>query len=72
MSPRNPQPDCKLEKVASAAISAGLPAWITPELIKATMEVWQPYYRDELTDLDAIEILQSTSRLFEVITARNS
>ncbi len=69
MSPRNPQPDCKQEMVASAAISVGLPAWITPELIRATMEVWQPFYPEVLTEEDAVTIIQSVGSLFRALSS---
>jgi hypothetical protein len=46
---------------------AGIPAWITPELIKDTLQTWQPYYNQQLSEADAVEILQSVGRLLDVM-----
>src|SRR5690606_20619322 len=43
----------------------GLPDWITPELIAETLDVWQPHYDKQLTDGDAIEILQGDAALLD-------
>lgn len=44
------------------AIPAGAPSWITPELIRDTIETWQPYYAQDLTIEDALTILLSVVR----------
>ena len=43
------------------------PAWITANLIRETLDTWQPYYDEELTLWDAIEILQNFGRLFDTL-----
>ena len=43
------------------------PAWITSELIRQTIKVWQPYYRSRLTADDAVTMIVAVSRMFEVI-----
>lgn len=48
-----------------------LPAWITDELIAETLEVWQPYYADRLTEQDAIGILLGVGRLFDQLGSDN-
>lgn len=45
----------------------GLPDWITPELIAETLDVWQPRYDKQLTDDDAVEILQGVAALLDAI-----
>lgn len=50
---------------ATASVPPGTPTWITPELIAATLRVWQPYYAKPLSIVDALEILQNTARLLE-------
>lgn len=45
----------------------GTPAWITPKLLQRTMETWQPFYKEPLTLDDAVIILISVGRLFEVL-----
>lgn len=37
------------------------------QLLKETIRVWQPSYDEELTTQDAIEILDNTISLFELL-----
>lgn len=46
----------------------GVPEWITPELVRATMETWQPFYCAPLTPDDAVVILTNVGRLFRVLS----
>lgn len=43
--------------------SPGAPSWITAELVAETLRVWQPYYRERLTEVEAIEILLNAAHL---------
>lgn len=45
----------------------GTPAWMTPALINETLETWQPYYDEELTMRDAIEILRGIGMLSDIL-----
>ena len=45
----------------------GVPRWITPELVAYTIETWQPYYSEQLTIADSLEILLSVSRLVDAL-----
>lgn len=45
----------------------GLPDWISPDLIEATIEVWQPSYSERLTAEDAIEILLGVGILLDAL-----
>ena len=58
--------DSYLEK-AGPEVPAGLPGWITLELIEETMRVWQPYCTEPLTTSDACEILLNVAQLFDVL-----
>lgn len=49
-------------------VPEGAPAWITPALIRETMAIWQPFYRDSITRDDAVRILTCVGRLFEVLS----
>ena len=53
---------------AAWAVPAGLPAWITDDLIAETLRVWQPYYAQPLTPEDAIGILLNVGNLFGVLS----
>ena len=44
------------------------PDWITPELIEKTLRTWQPYYDEPLIPEDALEIISSVGRLFDVLS----
>ena len=50
-----------------AIVPAGAPKWITPELIRETLRVWQVYYPERLTVDDALTILISVSLLGEPV-----
>lgn len=47
--------------------TAGLPDWITPDLVAETIDVWQSRYDKQLTDRDAIEILLGTAALLDAL-----
>ena len=56
----------------SIPVPPGAPSWVTSELIAQTIETWQPYYRDCLTEQDALDILMSVGRLFEILLGSKS
>ena len=73
MSPSNHKKDCKVMKDARPRIlPAGTPEWITAELIEATIRVWQPYYQATLTPDEAVTMIQSVGRLYEVLSSGSS
>ena len=45
----------------------GSPAWVTSELLRDTIETWRPYYPEQLTVTDALDILLAVSRLVDTI-----
>lgn len=53
---------------SARAIPAGAPGWVTQELIKHTISVWQPYYDAPLTAEDALAIIQSVGQLFNALS----
>jgi hypothetical protein len=70
MSRSNRQSDCqKPEEATTLLLPAGTPAWITPELVEATIRTWQPYYKTPLTTDDAIEIIRNAGLLFDVLSS---
>jgi hypothetical protein len=44
------------------------PAWVSENLIQATLTVWQPYYDAPLTREDAIEMILAASRLLGALS----
>lgn len=63
--------DCSAPKRADA-LPPGTPAWITPELVQRTIRVWQPFYPSSLTLDDAVTILSSVGRLFQILSRDDS
>ncbi len=53
------------------AVPPGAPKWITTEEIEYTLRVWQPYYRQLLTALDALEIMVNVRNLLDVMMSQN-
>ena len=45
----------------------GSPDWVTSELLHDTIETWRPYYPEQLTVTDALDILLAVSRLVDTI-----
>lgn len=58
----NPRPSALDE-----AVPPGSPAWITPELIRETIRVWQPHYSASVTPEDAVTILMCVGELLPVL-----
>jgi hypothetical protein len=71
MARHNRQSDCQPREDAKSIVPAGSPDWITPELIEATIRVWQPYYEAILTPDDAVTMIMGVGRLFEVLSSRS-
>lgn len=47
-----------------SGLPPGTPAWITPELVAQTLEVWQPYYETPLSVEEAVAMIKCVGRLF--------
>jgi len=66
---RRVQPERESERGGDAvAVPPGTPEWITPELIRRTLQVWQPYYAQRLTPEDAVTMIRSAGELFAVLS----
>lgn len=53
---------------SSTTVPPGAPEWVTSELIEYTIRVWERYYSAALTPEDALEIIQSSARLFQLLS----
>jgi hypothetical protein len=53
--------------VEGARKVGGWPLWVTPELVRETIRVWQPYYTEPLSEADAASILLNVGRLAAVL-----
>lgn len=73
MSQSNRKKDCNVEEDAGKCIvPAGLPDWITAELIQTTIRVWQPYYAAILTPEEAVTMIQSMGQLYQALSSGSS
>ncbi|HEY1598856.1 MAG TPA: hypothetical protein VGG64_04595 [Pirellulales bacterium] len=67
MRPNSTGPDSGSTQSAHVSVPPALPAWITPELIEDTIQVWQPYYKEDLTVADAVAIMVNITELLAVL-----
>jgi hypothetical protein len=65
--PRECEDNQAPEDATEMTVPQCAPAWITPELIRETILVWQPYYSESITPEAAYTILQNTGRLLDVL-----
>lgn len=69
MRAQRQQPPANCERGETLGdLPPGTPAWITPELVRLTLETWQPFYHDSLTTDAAVTILLSAGRLFSLLS----
>ena len=71
MSRSNHKRDCEVQEGARCIVPAGAPDWITPELIEATIRVWQPYYQAIVTPEEAVTMILNVGRLFDALSSRS-
>lgn len=57
---------------STPSVPPGTPAWITGDLISATVHVWQPYYNQTITPEVAVEILIRVGQLFGTLCPKVS
>jgi hypothetical protein len=62
-------PSTKEAAAETKLFRESLPKWVDDELIRSTIETWQPYYDEPLTVLDAIQMILNVSRLGESLRA---
>jgi hypothetical protein len=53
--------------VEPTTLPAGTPEWITIELVRLTLKVWQKHYKEPLSTQDAVTILLNAGQLFGVL-----
>ena len=56
----------------TVVVPTGAPSWVTPELLQKTMEVWQPYYEQELIPEDALAIIMGAGQILDCLSTRPS
>lgn len=68
MPPSAAQPVPDLPTECGIAIPPGTPAWITADLIRLTLKVWQRHYKEPLSIQDAVTIVLNAGQLFGVLS----
>jgi hypothetical protein len=58
----------RAETAPPAAVPVGAPAWVTADLVELTLATWQRFYDAPLTPEDALAIIMTVGRLFEVLS----
>lgn len=51
----------------TVVVPPGTPEWVTVELIRLTLKVWQKYYKEPLSTQDAVTILLNAGQLFGIL-----
>ena len=69
MSRSNRKDDCVVREDAKSIVPAGTPDWITPELVEATIRVWQPHYQAIVTPEEAVTMILNVGRLFQALSS---
>ena len=55
------------DQTSSLRLAALLPDWISSDLLQETKSVWRLEYGEDLTDADAIGLLQTMAGVFELL-----
>jgi hypothetical protein len=70
MSRSNPKKDCAVaDGTRSSIVPAGMPDWITQELVEQTIRVWQPYYGEVVTPEEAVTMILNVGCLYGVLSS---
>ena len=70
LSPIMPEQLAEAEEAEIAVACRGAPAWITPEVVRETIDVWRPLYAAKgqaVTVSDAIEICINVAGVLRVL-----
>lgn len=58
-----------LHEPQSVQVPAGAPTWITAELIEHTLQIWQPFYEEQLIPEQAMEIIMGMGRMVDLLSS---
>ena len=63
---RNSKTNRRMEECDQRSRS-DLPDWVSDELLQKTIEIWQPYYPNQLTRDDAIAIINNVGGVIDCL-----
>ena len=72
MATRSTRKSVPRDSTTPIVVPSGAPAWVTPELIEKTLEVWQRYYEKELIPEDALAIIMGVGHIVEFLAEGHS
>jgi len=61
------QSDSAAVLIETVVMPPGTPEWITVELIRLTLKVWQKHYKEPLSTQDAVTIILNAGQLFGIL-----
>jgi hypothetical protein len=61
------QSDSATVLTETVVMPPGTPEWITVELIRLTLKVWQKHYKEPLSTQDAVTIILNAGQLFGIL-----
>lgn len=67
MKPKVAKLDDNAARGEPFVVPPGTPAWITVELLRLTLKVWQKHYSEPLSIQDAVTIVLNAEQLFGVL-----
>lgn len=50
----------------------GCEPWITPAMVRGTLDTWQPYYADRLSADEAVGLLMRVGKLYEILAEQDA
>ena len=68
MSRAKTQQNADAQAACGIVVPPGTPAWITADLIRLTLKVWQKRYTEQLSIEEAVTIVLNAGRLFGVLS----
>lgn len=68
MQRRGPKTDAPTAPTEPVALPPGTPDWITVDLVRLTLKVWQKHYAQPLSIQDAVTIVLNAGQLFGVLS----
>jgi len=67
MRRRASKSDAPVAPTEPVVLPPGTPDWITVDLLRLTLKVWQKHYKEPLSTQDAVTIILNARQLFGIL-----
>ena len=67
MQRRPSKADAPVAPIEPVVVPPGTPNWITVDLLRLTLKVWQKHYNKPLSTQDAVTIILNAGELFGIL-----